>query len=245
MIYTGNTTTGTFTATSATAPAKSGTSANVTISAPLDHFLVEAAAGGSIGTQTAGVPFSVKVTAQDASNNTVTGFNGTVDVTSNRTCSSGCATTAAFTAGVLSSTSVTLTQAGTLSTITATDHGGTGKTGTSQHVYRQRRGRHGHEVRELLDRRATCSLSRSAVSNDTDTDLQHADSGPVRESCSANDDDHDHLREFRSDLQHHRRLAGDDFDGSATSGLVTLHHGSNGGTDTAPRRRALASQPRR
>jgi hypothetical protein len=108
-----------------------GTANAGSFTGPLDHFLVEATGGGNIGAQSTGTPFSVKITAQDASNHTVTSFTGTVDVTSNRTCSVGCAQTAAFTAGVLSSHSITLTQAGTLSTITATDHSGTGKTGTS------------------------------------------------------------------------------------------------------------------
>jgi hypothetical protein len=133
LTYTGNAGTGTFTATSTSGTTgKTGTSANVTITAgALDHFLIQAAAGGNVATQTAGSAFNVKITAQDAANNTVSGFTGAVDVTSNRTCSAGCATTAAFTAGVLSSKSITLTQAGALSTITATDHAGTGKTGTS------------------------------------------------------------------------------------------------------------------
>ena len=103
-----------------------------TFTGPLNHFLVEASAGGNIGSQTTGTPFSVRITAQDSDNHTVTSFTGTIDITSNLgTCNVGCTTTAAFTAGVLSSHSITLTQAGTLSTITATDHAGTGTTGTS------------------------------------------------------------------------------------------------------------------
>lgn len=42
----------------------------------VDHFVVSA-----VGSQTAGAPFSVTLTAQDAANNTVTAFNGTVDAT--------------------------------------------------------------------------------------------------------------------------------------------------------------------
>src|SRR5206468_2107909 len=80
--------------------------------------------------QTAGTSFNVKITAQDISNNTATGFTGTVNLTSNRTCSSGCTTTAAFTAGVLASQAVTLTQSGANSTITATKTGSS-ETGTS------------------------------------------------------------------------------------------------------------------
>src|SRR5205823_2733621 len=40
----------------------------------LDHFLVEAAGGGNIGAQTAGSSFAIKITALDASNNTVLTF---------------------------------------------------------------------------------------------------------------------------------------------------------------------------
>ncbi len=43
--------------------------------AALDHFAV-----GAIGTQTAGTPFTVTLTAQDAFNNTVTGFSGTASL---------------------------------------------------------------------------------------------------------------------------------------------------------------------
>jgi hypothetical protein len=110
-----------------------GTSAtqNITVaSGALDHFLVEAAGGGDIGTQVAGTTFNVEIVAQDSADNTVTSYTGTVDLTSNRTCSVGCSETAVFNAGVRSNTPMKLTQAGTGATITATDHGGT-KTGTS------------------------------------------------------------------------------------------------------------------
>jgi hypothetical protein len=70
----------------------------------LNNFLVEAAGGGAIGTQTAGSSFNVRVTARDANANTVTGFTGTVDITSTGTLSAGSGTTAAFTAGVLTRT---------------------------------------------------------------------------------------------------------------------------------------------
>jgi hypothetical protein len=70
------------------------------------------------------VPFSIKITAQDASNNTVTSFNGTVGITSNRTIAGAPLTSDSFVNGVLSSQSLTLTTAGTGSTITATKTGG-------------------------------------------------------------------------------------------------------------------------
>ncbi|MDA2923343.1 DUF2341 domain-containing protein [Acidobacteria bacterium AH-259-L09] len=98
----------------------------------VDNFLVEDAAGGNIGTQTAGTAFSIKITARDFLNNTVTSFNGvgnTVDITSTGTLSAGGGTTAAFTSGVLASHSVTISNAGTF-TITATKTAGTAS-GTS------------------------------------------------------------------------------------------------------------------
>lgn len=110
---------------------ETGTSTTFTVNAAaVQHFVVEAAAGGPIGTQIAGTPFSIRITAQDQFNNTAAGFTGTVDVTSNRAGSAGLTTSAAFTAGVLASHSVTLTQSGTGATITATRSGGT-ETGTS------------------------------------------------------------------------------------------------------------------
>ncbi|MDZ7379745.1 MAG: DUF2341 domain-containing protein, partial [candidate division KSB1 bacterium] len=92
-------------------------------------FLVEAAGGGAIGTQTAGTPFSIRITARDSLGNTVTTFNDTVDITSTGTLSAGGGTTAAFTNGVLASHSVTISNTGTF-TITATRTAGT-ETGTS------------------------------------------------------------------------------------------------------------------
>ncbi|MEX0845427.1 MAG: invasin domain 3-containing protein [Balneolaceae bacterium] len=87
----------------------------------LSTFLIEAAAGGNIGTQTAGTSFNIQITAQDAYNNTVTTFNGTgntTQITSTATLSSGGGTTAEFTNGILSSHAVTITSAGS-TTITA------------------------------------------------------------------------------------------------------------------------------
>lgn len=119
----------TLTATNSAGP-ENGISNSFTVDpGPLDHYLVEAAGGGSIPTQTAGSPFAVRITAQDVNDNTVTGFVGTVDVTSTGTLSSGSGTTASFTAGVLSSHSVTISNTGTF-TITATTTAGA-ENGTS------------------------------------------------------------------------------------------------------------------
>jgi hypothetical protein len=136
MKYTGSLATGTLTATSASG--KTGTSGNVTINVgALDHFKVEAAGGGPIGMQTQNAAFNIMVTAQDAGNNTVTSFSGTgsggtVMLTSTGTLLGGPSVqTTAFTNGVLSTFSVTITNSGTF-TITAAGFGGNaGKTGTS------------------------------------------------------------------------------------------------------------------
>ena len=79
----------------------------------LSTFLIEASGGGNIGTQTAGSPFNLRITAQDANNNTITTFTETVQITSTGTLSSGSGTTAAFISGVLNTHSVTLTSVGT------------------------------------------------------------------------------------------------------------------------------------
>ncbi len=111
-----------------------GASPTVSITpGPLDNFLVEAAGGGAIGTQTVGVPFSVRVTARDVNGNTVTAFNGagnTVDMSSSGTLTAGSGTTAAFTNGVLATHSLTLGSTGS-TTVTATRTSGGAQSGTS------------------------------------------------------------------------------------------------------------------
>src|SRR5206468_2127249 len=91
----------------------------------LNNFLVEKVGGGVMPTQTAGSAFSIKITARDVNNNTVTGFTGTATITSTGTLSAG-GTTVAFTAGVLTSHSVTISNTGSF-TLTATN----GSNGTS------------------------------------------------------------------------------------------------------------------
>jgi fibronectin-binding autotransporter adhesin len=127
--------TGSFTITATrTGNAETGTSASFTVNpGVLDHFVVDATGGGSIGTQTAGSSFNIRITAKDANNNTLsTGgntFTGTVDITSTGTLSAGSGTTASFTAGVLSTHAITITNTGSF-TITATRTGNS-ETGTS------------------------------------------------------------------------------------------------------------------
>lgn len=120
-----------------TARVTDNVSANVTKSfsitighGTLNNFLIEKQSGGAIGQQIAGTPFTIKITARDSYNNTVTDFNGTVDITSNGTISSGSGTTATFVNGILSSHSLTITTASNDITITATKTSSS-ETGTS------------------------------------------------------------------------------------------------------------------
>jgi len=85
---------------------------------PVNNFLIEQVGGGNISDQLAGTAFSIKITARDEFNTTVSDFTGTVSITSNSDLTAG-GTTAAFTAGILSSHSVTLTGAGTGMHLTA------------------------------------------------------------------------------------------------------------------------------
>ena len=135
--------TGSFTLTITDSPTGLGTGAEIGVSnsftvnsGPLDHFVVEAVGGGSIGTQTAGNPFNIQVTAQDSSNNTVIAFDGvgnTAEISSTGTLSAGAGTTTTFNNGVLASHSVTITNTGSF-TITATDSAGGLGTGTESGV---------------------------------------------------------------------------------------------------------------
>src|SRR5439155_1688209 len=89
----------------------------------LAKFLVEAAGGGDIAAQTAGTAFNIRITAQDANNNTVTSFDGgsnKATITSTGTLSAGGGQTPSFTNGVVSSYSVTISNTGNF-TITATN----------------------------------------------------------------------------------------------------------------------------
>lgn len=88
--------------------------ASVVSAGSLHHFAVQNSGGGSIGTQTAGGTFGVRITAQDANNNTVTTFTGTVNVSGSTALASGSGTTATFVAGVLPSHPVSSTIAGPL-----------------------------------------------------------------------------------------------------------------------------------
>jgi regulation of enolase protein 1 (concanavalin A-like superfamily) len=94
--------------------------------AQVDHFKVEAVAGGNIGKERTATPFAIKITAQKSDNSTETTFTGKVNITSTGTLTAGADSTLAFTAGVLSTHNVTFGNTGSF-TITAAN----GVTGTS------------------------------------------------------------------------------------------------------------------
>ena len=132
----------TATRTSGDTPLPAGNSAGFTVNpGALATSSSRPRAAATIGTQTAGTSFNVRVTARDANGNTVTSFNGagnTVNITSTGTLSAGSGTTAAFTNGVLASHAVTISNTGSF-TITATRTSGGAQNGDEQLVHRQPR----------------------------------------------------------------------------------------------------------
>ncbi|MBI3572381.1 hypothetical protein HY091_02515 [Candidatus Kaiserbacteria bacterium] len=92
----------------------------ITVSAgALDHFGI-----GAIGTQYVNIPFPISVTAQDAYNNTILNYAGTLNYTTS-VCNKCISPTSSgsFTNGVRTET-VTISQASAGATITATESGG-------------------------------------------------------------------------------------------------------------------------
>jgi hypothetical protein len=110
---TANTVVGSFTVT-AELPGLAATASFQLSSQPggVDTFLIDASGGGSIGTQTATVPFNVRIRANDEYGNVATGFSGSADVSSNGPLSQAGSSTAPFASGVLASHTVALQHAG-------------------------------------------------------------------------------------------------------------------------------------
>jgi hypothetical protein len=103
--------------------AASGTSnafAVTTAASGLDHFAI-----APIGTQAAGTPFGITVTAQDVYNNTMNSYSGSVQITSSGTLVGAPVTSAAFVAGVLND-SVTITSAQASTTLSVNDGSASG-----------------------------------------------------------------------------------------------------------------------
>jgi hypothetical protein len=99
--------------------------------AAVDTFLIEAGGGGRLGTQIAGDTFTIRIKGIDQYGNVATGFTGTVDITSNSVLSQTSGTSAHFEAGMLSSDTLAVQNAGRCILI-ATRSGGaeTGRTDT-------------------------------------------------------------------------------------------------------------------
>ena len=79
---------------------------------PVDTFLVDAAGGGTIATQIAHIPFTIRVRANDEFGNVATSFAGTADISSNGVLSQKSTSTAPFVSGVLASHTVSMQNAG-------------------------------------------------------------------------------------------------------------------------------------
>jgi hypothetical protein len=106
-----------------------GTSGDVAVAATLDHFAVSTPASA-----TAGAPFDVTVIAKDASNNTMTGYTGTIHFTSSDSGAPDLPSNYNFVAG--DHGSHTFNQGATLKTagsqtVTVNDTSQTSKTGTA------------------------------------------------------------------------------------------------------------------
>ena len=108
----------------ATTVSAQGTSNGFTVNAAgSGSFLVEAADGGSIAPQTAGTAFGITITARDQNNNIIPTFSGTVNLSTNTGSITPVSVTFLGTEGgvfTVPGVTLTLTQAGTGVTITAT-----------------------------------------------------------------------------------------------------------------------------
>lgn len=97
---------------------------NIVNAGVLTGFKVERVPSGNISSKYAGQNFNIKITAIDGIGDTITGFNGTVVVTSSCLMGIGQGTTSSFSSGILSSLTVSITEVDRC-TITATNSAGT------------------------------------------------------------------------------------------------------------------------
>ncbi|GFO56426.1 hypothetical protein GMSM_34330 [Geomonas sp. Red276] len=142
----------------------------------LDHFLVTAS-----GPQTAGTPFSISVTAQDSGNHTVTGFSGSVNLTT----TAGLVTPATigpFVNGAWTGNAM-VTTAGIAKTITATN-AGSGQTGTSQPFTVQPATAIGFTVQVPTSAAAGAPFTVTVVAKDAYENVATSYQGTVHFACS-------------------------------------------------------------
>jgi hypothetical protein len=95
------------------------------VQSQLHHFKVEAAGGGTIARQKAGVAFGIRITAQQANNTTYSAFTGKVKITSTGVLSAGADSTAKFVAGILTSHNLTVANSGVFTITAMHDSSGT------------------------------------------------------------------------------------------------------------------------
>ena len=96
---------------------------DVVILGQLTEFIVERVPSGNISNKLAGQSFNIKISAVDGTDDVVTDFTGTVDISSSCTLDAGQGTSPSFSAGVLSTLTVSITSVGSCS-ITATNSAG-------------------------------------------------------------------------------------------------------------------------
>ena len=82
------------------------------IPGPLARFVLEASGGGAIPVQEAGIPFVIRISAQDANGNLDTAFSDTAHISSTGSLSRGGGASSRFTDGVLAGDTVTLSDDG-------------------------------------------------------------------------------------------------------------------------------------
>ena len=143
----------------------------MTIIGPLHHFAVSTVSSP----QVAGTAFNVTFTAQDSNNNTVTGFNGSVNL-STTAGSISPTTSGAFTNGVVTK-GVTVTQPGTGKTITADD--GSGHTGTSNTFTVNVGALHHFAIGNIATQTANAPFNISLTAQDVDDNTVTAFTGTV------------------------------------------------------------------
>ncbi|HCI72323.1 MAG TPA: hypothetical protein DHV30_17700, partial [Balneola sp.] len=110
----------TLTATSAGLASELSNEFDVVVLGQLTEFKIERVPSGNISNKLAGQSFNIKISAVDGTDAVVTDFSGTVDISSSCTLDAGQGTSPAFTSGVLSSHTVSISSVGSC-TITATN----------------------------------------------------------------------------------------------------------------------------